>query len=73
MAQKKTAKKKRAGGKTYQITFQPKRKETHTEYLRLSKAIRERGFDIGRIVPEFLIEKLQAEEAAGFEGLKKYI
>lgn len=66
-------KKKAAKDKLYQITMMTKNRETHAEYLRLSKVMRSRGIAIGPIVPGFLVEKLREEEANGFDGLKKYI
>lgn len=46
--------------------------ETHKRYLRVTKKIRE-TYKVGAVIPEFVVEALEAEEARGFEGLKKYI
>jgi hypothetical protein len=59
--------------KQYQITVITQDKKIHERYLKVAKQIKTRGISIGASVPGFLVDSLEAEEAGGFEGLKKYI
>jgi hypothetical protein len=58
--------------KVYLIAFYAD-KEIHERYKTISKRIKKHGMSIGVVMPKFLVDSLEAEEAGGFEGLKKYI
>jgi hypothetical protein len=44
----------------------------HERYIKISKKIKSRGIDINKSVPNFLVDRLEAEERKHFPNLKKY-
>lgn len=57
----------------YSISVQTYNKELHRRFRSVCARIGEHGFKKQRVIPEFIVEMLEREEASGFEGLKKYI
>ncbi len=57
----------------FQIVLPTMKEEVYLRYRAMSKQMQERGIDIGKTVPDYLIDALEAEEKNGFEGLKRYI
>lgn len=45
----------------------------HKRYLAVSKLIRKKGYDIGKILPVFLVDTLEGMQPSGFEDLKGYM
>lgn len=59
--------------KRYQIVLPTFREDVYERYKAISRKLKDRGIDIGKTVPDFLIDALEAQEEGGFEGLKRYI
>lgn len=55
-----------------EITFHVDKK-THGRYRNLSKAIKAKGMNVNKTIPNFLVDKLEEDKKNGFENLKKYI